>query len=587
MAKNWQLREAAPLKLEEELAAYPPLVRGLLFSRGISSATAADRFLNPNYQRDIHDPFLLKGMKEATTLILKTVRANEKIAIFADYDADGVPGAAILAEVFKKIGFVNFEVFIPDRQAKYGLSVAVVRELAAAGARVLITVDCGIADAAEVRMASELGIMAVITDHHLPPPVLPEAAAIVNPKQPEDQYPEKMLCGAAVAFKLAQAFLRTWDKTAGPDARVGFVVVGGWEKWFLDLVAIATVADMVPLTGENRALVYFGLKVLRRTRRLGLNSLFEISRLQREYLGEDDIGFALGPRLNAAGRMSHASEAYYLLTTESPEEAKALAEHLDLKNSERKKMVEFLLAEVDRRLLNQPLPSVVVLGSEEWNPAALGLAAGRLADRHCRPFFLWGKSSGGELKGSARSAGLVNLVELMRAAGGEELFSNFGGHAAAGGFTLRPEKKEEVKEKVVAAAASLLTETPPELTIDAELSLAEINDEFYRWLEKLSPFGRGNPKPTFLFSGLTIAGVRTFGNGGLHLELIFKGSDGQKISAVGFFAGNSGFGGVDLSLGRRIDLTAQIERPHLAYRRAGFRGNGNLRLRIVDLRPAV
>ncbi|MCC6290709.1 single-stranded-DNA-specific exonuclease RecJ [Candidatus Nomurabacteria bacterium] len=524
--------------------------------------------LEPNYRRDISDPFLLSGMDRAVTRILGAIKTGEKVIIFADYDADGVPGAAVLSEFFKKVGFANFEVYIPNRHTEdYGLMAKSIREFAQNGAKLIITIDCAITNVVEVKLAGELGLDVIITDHHLPPEVLPPAFAIVNPKVPGDQYPDKMLCGAGVIFKVVQALV----------LRGGFEVGENWEKTLLDLVAIATISDRVPLAGENRALAKFGLMILQRTRRPGLLALFATGKIKRQFVTEDDIGFMIAPRLNAASRMSHASEAYFLLTTPDLSQAGTMAAHLEEKNNERKKLVEQILEAVENTSTSQELKDVIVVGNASWSPGVLGLAASKLAEKFGRSVFVWGGNNG-EVKGSCRSDGTINLVELMRAAGGAEFFTAFGGHAAAGGFSLASGKVDELGPKLLAASKQVPKFVKAEeKNFDATVSLDEIGEEVWKTLEQLAPFGEGNPKPIFHFPNLEIVRAKTFGNGGIHLELSFKKTSGEIVCAIGFFTAMDKFKNVTLEVGRKIDLLATLEKSY-------FKTKPEIRLRIVDIR---
>ncbi|MFA5319479.1 MAG: DHH family phosphoesterase, partial [Candidatus Paceibacterota bacterium] len=334
MVKNWKLRKAISKKAEAELSDYPELVRKLLFYRGIKTKAEAEKYLQPDYERDLLDPFLMKDMAKAVDRLFLALERKEKIIIFGDYDADGVPGSAMLALFFHKIGYHNFEVFIPDRNNEaYGLSPEKIEDFTKQGVKLIITIDCGITDVTEVKLANKKGIDVVITDHHLAPAELPSAYAIVDAKQLDDHYPEKMLAGSGVMYKFICALL----------LKNRFNIPTGWEKWLLDLVVIATVSDMVPLTGENRLLAYYGLKVLRQTKRLGLLALLNIIKTRPANVTEDDISFMLGPRINSASRMSHASQAYYLLTTYDEVEAVTIAKHLEDKNKARREAVEVVI----------------------------------------------------------------------------------------------------------------------------------------------------------------------------------------------------------------------------------------------------
>src|SRR3989338_2122974 len=377
-------------EIEKNLLAYSPLLRQLLVGRGIVSAEEAEKFLNPHYENHSHDPFLMKDMEKAVERILKVVKDDERIAIFSDYDADGIPGAVVLHDFFKRIGHLNFENYIPDRHGEgFGLNASAIRELHESGCRLLITIDCGITDTEEVAHAIELGMDVIITDHHLPGAEIPHAYAILNPKQADCRYPEKMLCGSGVIFKLIQAlcFEIRNSKFDIPET----IFPAGQEKWLLDMVGLATLSDMVPLTGENRVFAHFGLKVLRKSPRKGLRELLSVLRLNRSELTEDDIGFSISPRINAASRMGVPMDAFRLFATSDEAEAATLARHLDKMNTERKGKVASLVKEVRRTVEERGEGKVIVAGNPNWRPALLGLVANSLAeDMHC-PVFLWGR----------------------------------------------------------------------------------------------------------------------------------------------------------------------------------------------------
>ena len=558
------------------------LLNQLLLARGIETPEQREKFLTPGYLRDISDPFLLRDMERAVARILLAVKNLEKIIIFSDYDADGVPGAVVLSEFFKKINYTNLEVYIPNRHTEsYGLSEKSISEFAENGAKLVITIDCGITDVVEVKLANKLNLDVIITDHHLPPEVLPEAYAIINPKQIDDEYPDKMLCGSGVIFKVVQALIKSG----------GFEIDKNWEKTLLDLVAIATISDRVPLTEENRALTKFGLIMLQRTRRPGLMALLAAAKLRQENLNEDDVGFMLGPRINSAGRMSHASEAFFLLTTNNISEAQEMAKHLEKQNAERKKSVEKIMETCEARLGAIPeadLPAVIVIGDESWSPGVLGLGASRLVEnRYQRPVFVWG-SNGDEIKGSCRSDGSVNLVDLMReadlpaeaSAKAEGFFTAFGGHAMAGGFAISLEKVGELEARLLKAYKKIeKIKKPEQVEPDAVISIDDVSEYAWHLLEQLAPFGTGNPKPVFSLPNIEIAQAKTFGNGGIHLELGFAKSNGTIVCAIGFFTALDKFKNVKLEVGNRINLTATLEKSY-------FKRQPELRLRIVEITPA-
>ncbi len=583
MTKSWKYSDRPETVKNNKLIYYPEIIQRILLARGIVDPEEADKFLNPDYDRDLSDPYLMKDMDKAVARIVTAVKQGQKTAIFGDYDADGVPASALLAEFFRQIGYENFFVYIPHRhKEQYGLSLQAVANFSAQGVDLIITVDCGITAVAEVDLATEKNIDVIITDHHLPPPALPAAAAVVDPKRLDCDYPDKMLSGTGVAFKLVSALIQSGQ----------FDFKSGQEKWLLDLVAIATVSDMVPLLAENRVLVHYGLKVLRQTRRPGLIHLFRSIRLKQRHLSEDDIGFMIGPRINSAGRMTHASEAYFLLTTDKEEEAAAIAKSLEMQNKDRKQFVEEIMATVERGLDQSQLPAVVVVGDDDWPIGVLGLAAGRLVEKYQKNFFVWAKNGNGDIKGSCRSDGSVNVVDLMaRANADQAIFSDFGGHEKAGGFSLPQAQLPALAEALNQAYDQVDRTAPaPEVIVDGELSLNNVTAKLYHDLDQLGPFGVGNPKPIFLFKSVKIEQVKQFGATGAHLELGFKNDHGQLVKAIAFFACTAPaekdescrhiFGPSALVPGRKVNLLAQLEKSFFGWR-------PELRLRIVDLEPVA
>jgi len=583
--KKWSLQTTIPKKADKDLTVFPELTRKLLYYRGIKTESEAQIFLEPNYADENHDPFLLPDMDKAVRRIHQAIDENQKIMIFGDYDADGVPGTAVLSLFFREIGFKNFDVYIPDRHLEsYGLSCIQVEKFAQDKVNLLITIDCGITAVEEVKLATKLGLDVIITDHHLPQAKVPKALAIVNPKIKGSKYPFADLCGAGVIFKVVQALIRRGN----PKIKLGF------EKWLLDLVAISTVADMMPLVGENRALVKFGLIVLNKTRRLGLLELLRVLKIKYGEANEGDIGFMIGPRINSASRMTHGLEAYKLLTTSDASEARTIALGLEKNNQARKKIVEEIMMAVDSRLADEKdLPPVIVIGDPDWGLGVLGLACSKITDKYDRPSFVWAKNDDGLVKGSCRSNGSVNLVELMESAGGQKFFTDMGGHVHAGGFSLDAKKIKDLEKKLLQAYDKVSkAEVVVEEVIDGEMSLDQVTWETYGEVNRLAPFGIGNPKPVFLFRDVEIDKVRTFGNGGIHINLSFK-IGGLSINAIGFFTcppsaeddefderlGHN-FSDVALASGRRIDLLASLEK-------STFGRAPELRLRIVDIRSVV
>lgn len=578
--QKYRVREAPTNEIEKELLVYSPLVRQLLVGRGIKSGEEAETFLNPNYDVHTHDPFFLKDMDKVVTRILEGVQKGERITIFSDYDADGIPGAVVLHDFFKKIGYTNFVNYIPDRHTEgFGLSQNAVEQFGKDGTKLLITIDCGITDTEEVARANELGIEVIVTDHHLPPQAgLPPAFAILNPKQVGCAYPEKMLCGSGVVFKLIQALcsrlLLGPVSEHGATFNVGTLKVG-WEKWLLDMVGIATLSDMVPLTGENRVFAHFGLKVLKKSPRVGLSQLLLRLRLNRKDITEDDVGFSISPRINAASRMGVPMDAFRLFATTDEVEAGVLAKHLDKINDERKGKVASLVKEVKKTVEERGLRKVVVAGNPNWRPALLGLVANSLAEDMQCPVFLWGREGGVDLKGSCRSGGSVDLSLMMHEA--RTVFSDFGGHKEAGGFSTTLERVHLLEEELERAYEKVRTMeiSSNAIIADAVLSFDEVTSRTHQDIEKLAPFGVGNHKPIFLFENAKVRKMEQFGKEKQHLKLTFAKTDGVYVQAIKFYATIADFS-TQLSEGNLITLLAHLEK-------STFNNRTELRLRVVDI----
>ncbi|MEK9181932.1 MAG: single-stranded-DNA-specific exonuclease RecJ [Patescibacteria group bacterium] len=554
---------------------YGELLRELLEKRGIIDPVQAEIFLNPDYKRDLHDPFLMKDMEKACVRLYEAIDNNEKIIIYADYDCDGIPGAVILVDLLKEIKYKNYEVYIPQRNSEgYGLNLEAIKQFTKSEVKLLITIDLGITAVAEVAQAEVDGIDVIITDHHLPQDVLPRAYAILNPKV--DDYSEKMLCGSGVIFKFAQGFIKKYGEY--------FKTKEGAEKWMLDMAGLATLSDMVPLLGENRALAYFGLKVLRKSPRPGLQKLLAKINIDQKYLTEDDVGFMITPRLNAASRMDDPMRAFELLATGDEVEAGRLADHLSKINDERKSIVAGIMREINKKFEKREMREVIVVGSPDWRVGVLGLVAGKISDEYQKPVFVWGKDENDCIKGSCRSDGSVSIVELMTET--RESFIDFGGHELAGGFTVHSDKIHFLEEvlsnnfkKIISADLPLTKGEVPkaEGVFDVKLTLGEVNLKNWKEIEKLAPFGLGNPKPVFFFEGVKIEKIKKFGKNGSgeHLEIIFSDGGGAKAKAISFFSNHDSFE-TKLSEGLNVNLLASFDLSR-------FRGREELRLRVEDI----
>jgi single-stranded-DNA-specific exonuclease len=559
-------RPFAPPESRTGLTGYPELLQELLIARGITLEEEAERFLNPDYDAHVHDPFLMKDMGRAVDRTLSAIKNREHVTIYSDYDCDGIPGGVLLHDFFKLIGYDNFSNYIPHRHEEgYGLNVKAVEELAKRGAKLMITVDTGIVDTASIVRANELGIDVVVTDHHEPGEALPPAVAVLDHKRADETYPERVLCGTGVAFKLVQGVL----------SRNRFGVPRGKEKWLLDMVGLATIADMVPLIGENRVFARFGLTVLRKSPRPGLQKLCRLMKVNQGHLTEDDIGFMIAPRINAASRMDEPMEAFRLLSTQDDAEADVRAAHLNKINDQRKGVVASMVREIRKRIEARETREVIVVGDPRWRPALLGLVANTLVETYERPVFLWGREGGDVLKGSCRSDGSVDLVALMRTMG--DVFVESGGHAFAGGFSVYHEKIHVLEERLVDAYNSAREENALEhaLVVERRLSLDDVNWRTYKMLENLAPFGEGNQKPAFLFPDIEVKGARRFGREEAHLELLFANASGKKIAAISFFAARGKLTRTHRA-GERVNLVATLEKSM-------FKNYPELRLRIVDI----
>lgn len=546
------------------LADKSDLINRLLHNRGITDTQEAEIFLTPNYEAHLHDPRQLHDIATAVKRIKSAIKKKERIAIFSDYDCDGIPGAVILHDLFKAIPYDNFSNYIPHRHYEgFGLSVSAVEKLAKDNTKLIITIDCGTTDNEAVTRAKELGIDVIITDHHEPTDDLPQAVAIVNPKLGSYPFPE--LCGAAVAYKLAQVVLEEVEHTLAP----------GQEKWWLDMVGIATIADMVPLVGENRVFAWYGLHVLKKSRRPGVQQLLQKNRVNQRFLTEDDIGFTIGPRINAASRMDNPEDAFEMLTAEDVTTAGERVEHLEKLNTERKTMVATMTRDLHKRLKKLvEIPEVLVMGNPEWRPSLVGLAAGKLAEEHQKPVFLWGKDGNGVYKGSCRSGGGVSVVELMRAT--DKVFLEHGGHHFSGGFSVKDEHIFTLGEALNEALHSLgeKAKFSPELQVDELLTMDDVTYQLTDELAELAPYGKGNEKPLFGFKAVTPRKIEQFGKGKEHLKLTFEGANGS-VEAIAFFAHPDSFTKTPTPE-TSLTLIGHVEKSF-------FMGRQQLRIRIVDI----
>lgn len=564
--KRYAVRKPVPQDVQEALAPYPPLLQTLLYNRGIADTETAERFLKPDFERDLHDPFLLPNMEAAVERIKRAIEAREPITIYADYDADGVPGAVMLFEFFRKGGVAHVDVYIPHRNREgFGVNVAAVTQLKERGTSLMITLDCGIADVAAVAHARSLGIDVVLTDHHEPHDEVPDAI-VVNHKMPQSEYPERILCGTGVAFKLIQALI----------ARQVVPYAPGTEKWLLDLVGIATMSDMVPLVGENRALAHYGLLVLQKTRRPGLLQLFKKTGTKQSYITETDVGFTISPRINAASRMGEPEVAFHMLATTDEVVALEHVEHLHHINDMRKGHVAAIVKAVHKRMEEQKHHEcpVVVAGHPDWQPSLLGLAASSIAEHYGKPTFLWGRGDGTELKGSCRTAGGMSTLAIMRAV--EGTFDAYGGHDQAGGFVVSREHVDLLEQALADGFQRVALEKNEEPQwVDALLRPEDVSFATYRTIRQLAPFGVANPEPLFMLQSVLVKQVEMFGKTKEHLRLVLHRETGGDVEAIAFYTNVSKLTRT-CAPGDRRDIVATLDKNM-------WGGRQSVRLRLLDV----
>jgi len=580
---NWKIKEQAPSDFLKQFSGIDPILLQLLFSRKIRERQKIEQFLKPDYYKDPYDPYLMLDMGKAVDRILQAIEKKEKMVVFGDYDADGVSSSALMIQSLRLLK-ASVSVYIPDRAKEgYGMNINAVKEIIDQGVKLVITVDCGVSDYDEVEFANENGIDVIITDHHPITQKLPRAFAIVNPHQKEDQYPFKYLAGVGVAYKLIHALSEKADYT-----KIDLDAFGGKEgylKWLLDLVALGTVADCCPLIDENRTFVKFGLKVLEKNRRVGLTELFKNARLYDESekfsLNAFNIGFQIGPRLNASGRMDHANTSYQLLITESQIEGKQLADQIEENNSQRQQLTRQIIANVKARsdLTSQEF---VFVSLSDCPPGIVGLIAGKLAEETQLPAFVI-SGDGDILKGSARLPDDFAKEEFhlgKTIASCKDCLIEFGGHASAAGFSVKNGQVDAFRQALSDIIKGFLAKKNIDKTesieIDFVLDQSDIGWDLLDNIVKMTPFGEGNPEPLFLAKNLTVGGTKTVGSKGNHLKLdlrlLDKNGKINFVDAIGF-----GLGKFDVKSNDKVDAVFSLEENI-------WNGKKNLQLKIKDLK---
>lgn len=570
---------------------FDPLLANLLFARGVKNQDEAEKFLYPKWEENF-DPFLFNDMEKIVDRIFSAIEKKEKVLIFSDYDTDGIPGGAVLYKFFEKIGYKNFRNFIPNRNKDgYGLTKDKAEKIVTGKIfqdslfgnfcdtkqktkeeflpSLVITIDCGITDIEASKVLKKNNIDLVVTDHHLPKKDLPQVFAILNHKVEGEKYPDKNLCGAGVVFKLVQALIWRNKKEEVFDIEEGF------DKWLLDLVSISTICDMVPLLGENRIFVKYGKIVLEKTRNKGLQKIIEKSRMDRKNISTEDLGFMIGPRINAASRLVDPFFAFQALAKDSQKGIES-AEYLETLNNRRKYLTAKIMKEVWKKLEQRELCDVVVIGNKDWPLGVLGLIAGKISNKYKKPTFVWSRTedgSEGRLQGSCRSGGKHSVFSLMEK--NNEEFIGFGGHSASGGFEIEENKIHFLEEKLSKNLnkADLMEEE--KIILDGEISMDDVTLQNYYQIEKLEPYGMSNQKPHFLFREVEIFSVKEFGKEKKHSEIVFKNSKNFSIKSILFFYQDV-LGDRKFTSGEKINLVASFEINR-------WNGNEFLRLKIEDI----
>jgi single-stranded-DNA-specific exonuclease len=555
---RWNLLPPVPDKQLVNASGFSPLIVQLLYNRGLTepfqlqSFVAGDKSLSG-------DPFLLPDMHQAVARVYRALLSSEKIAIYGDFDADGITATALLVQGLSALDSKAIP-YIPHRLTEgYGLKIAALENLYRQGVSLVITVDCGITSLPEVKKAQRMGLDIIITDHHTPLSEIPPAIAIVDPKLPNSTYPFSELAGVGVALKLLQALFQSLGREQHMDK-------------LMDLVALGTIADISPLLGENRYLIKEGLKQMNTTPRLGIKEIITQAGLNVGSLDAKSISWIIAPRLNAAGRLEHALTSYKLLMTDSPREANQLAIWLEGKNAERQRLTTTTLAKAREQVLAMGISPLLVASDKDYPIGIAGLVAGRLSEEFYRPSIVI-KTGEKISSGSCRSIPEFNIIAALNQC--RDLLSQFGGHSQAAGFTLPTKNLTRLKQALLQLATTQLAEVDlrPRLDIDASVSLPDLGGDTFQVTQQLAPFGRGNPVPIFLSRGVEVIDCRTMGNNGEHLRLKLK-------------QGGCAWDGVAFRLGKYLaEVASPLDIVHnLEIDRWG--GKERLRLNILDFAPS-
>jgi len=568
MKKNWQPKETFPSDFKEKNKDYSDLVLQMLWNRGIKNEKEIENFLNPS-KKDLIDPFVFGDMEKVVAKIITHIKSQNKITVYGDYDADGVTSSALMVEVLRTLQ-ARVDIRIPNRVTEgYGLNDQAIKEIADNNTKLLITVDNGIRNYKEIETAKNLGLDVIITDHHMPPEDnnIPNCL-IINPNLKSEKYPNKSLSGVGVAFKVTGALISKSKLEEDEKKKLNNKVS--------DLLAIGTVTDCVSLLGENRNLVRYGLERLNKTKRKGLKELIAVAGIANKKLDAWNIGFQIGPRLNAAGRMGSANTAYELLTTDSNSEARSLGKKLNERNIKRQIETEEILNKVEKQINSKDKILIGVYKKEEagepWNEGIIGLVSSRITTKYYRPSLVITKSEDG-YKGSGRGIAEINMIDLIEKT--KEHLSKYGGHPGACGFSLEEEKLNDFVNAVKVYAEKKLDglDLKPRIEIESIINLEELNNELTNEILNFSPFGTDNPRPVFISQELTVLDIITMGIDKQHIKFRVKENNSNVFSALGFSQAEKW---KDIKIGDKISLVFNIELNE-------FNSKIETQLRIIDI----
>ena len=572
MAKEWQITEPVPRDILEQFPELRTLIVQLLYSRGVHTPDRVEWFLNPDYH-NLYDPYLFTEMEPAVNRIWEAIENKEKILIYGDYDADAVTANALLQQTFRYLG-VDVESYVPDRfKEGYGLNLEAFQKIKERGIQLVITVDCGTNSVAEAEFCKANNIDLIITDHHEITGDIPQAFALVNPKNPNEVYPDDQITGVGVAYKVAKALLMQPERVIKQKRIDAEDYQPEWDKWLLDLVAIGTVADCHSLLGENRILVTFGLKVLQKTKWMGLRQLVENAGvdLKKQTPDSQTIGFTIAPRINAAGRLEHADVALALLTSTDFAEAITLANRLEDINRRRRDMTNRIVSEAKEQAELLPDRKVLLLYSDGWAKGLVGIVAGRIAEIYNKPTIILEKGET-ESTGSARvGSSDFNIVECLKAV--QSHLVKFGGHKQAAGLTAKTAELDDLYMAILRYAdENPVAESAPTLSIDAQLAEADLSLAVCGDIERLEPYGAGNTRPVFSVSGAQVVSLRAVGSDQQHLQL--RVAVGEAIlDCIGF---SMAYLAPKLSVGANISIAGELMAD-------SWNGSKKLKMRLLDI----